>query len=150
MAKWLDETRAHGGGDTPEAVLEGLDVAVHKLSWSKDKHVIRLIYLWEMHHCTIQERPNGPLSGPSGFIERHVIHSIACGGIGRRGRYFFDRLARMSEGRPYTLSRHRRVSRRLNQPLGSRLDSKKPSVARPRVFIECWYSIYRCRRVVIV
>ena len=113
MAKWLDETRAHGGGDTPEAVLEGLDVAVHKLSWSKDKHVIRLIYL--VGDAPPQQYKNGPTVrsvAQAALSKGIVIHSIACGGIGRRGRYFFDRLARMSEGRPYTLSRHRRVSRR--------------------------------------
>jgi hypothetical protein len=36
---------ATGGGDTPEAVNEALDHAIHKLSWSKDRRTIKLLFL---------------------------------------------------------------------------------------------------------
>jgi len=50
MKAYLDATEANGGGDTPEAVLEGLKAALVELSWTpkrskEDENVVRLIYL---------------------------------------------------------------------------------------------------------
>ncbi|MGL4551848.1 MAG: VWA domain-containing protein [Gemmataceae bacterium] len=36
---------ANGGGDTPESVNQALDDAVNKLSWSKDRKAIKLVFL---------------------------------------------------------------------------------------------------------
>ncbi|MFQ3591875.1 MAG: vWA domain-containing protein [Gemmataceae bacterium] len=36
---------ATGGGDTPEAVNEALDYALNKLSWSKERRAIRMMFL---------------------------------------------------------------------------------------------------------
>lgn len=41
----LKEFNAAGGGDTPESVSEALDEAVQKVEWSKDKSVLKIIYL---------------------------------------------------------------------------------------------------------
>src|SRR5215831_4667324 len=41
----LRSFRAEGGGDGPEHVARALDESVHKMSWSDDKSVVRVIYL---------------------------------------------------------------------------------------------------------
>lgn len=37
--------KAAGGGDTPESVSEALDEAVEKMGWTKDRSVLKIIYL---------------------------------------------------------------------------------------------------------
>src|SRR5204863_5902704 len=41
----LRSFRAEGGGDGPEHVARALDESVHKMSWSDDQAVVRVIYL---------------------------------------------------------------------------------------------------------
>ena len=41
----LREFQANGGGDTPESVNEALAEAIHKMPWSSDKKVLKIIFL---------------------------------------------------------------------------------------------------------
>jgi hypothetical protein len=41
----LREFQAAGGGDTPESVNEALAEAIHKMPWSSDKTVLKIIFL---------------------------------------------------------------------------------------------------------
>ncbi|CAN5615342.1 hypothetical protein BH20VER1_BH20VER1_30830 [soil metagenome] len=41
----LQKFQAGGGGDMPEAVNEALDEAIHKMAWSKDRDVLKIIFL---------------------------------------------------------------------------------------------------------
>lgn len=106
MREALDRTQAEGGGDTPEAVLEALEAGVHALDWSDgDGDTIKLMYL--VGDAPPNVYPDSPdeatLLGQA--LERGiVIHTIACGDMDSRGRNFFERVARLSEGRPYALS----------------------------------------------
>ena len=43
--KHLQSFQAVGGGDTPESVNQALHEAVHKITWSKDKNTLRVIFL---------------------------------------------------------------------------------------------------------
>jgi Mg-chelatase subunit ChlD len=106
MREALDRTSAEGGGDTPEAVLEALEAGVHALDWSDgDAGTIKLMYL--VGDAPPNVYPDSPdeetLLGQA--LERGiVIHTIACGDMDSGGRRFFERVARLSEGRPYALS----------------------------------------------
>ncbi|MEZ4268181.1 MAG: vWA domain-containing protein [Myxococcota bacterium] len=106
MREALDRTQAEGGGDTPEAVLEALEAGVHALDWSAaDAGTIKLMYL--VGDAPPNVYPDSPdeetLLGQA--LERGiVIHTIACGSMDGGGRRFFERVARLSEGRPYALS----------------------------------------------
>ena len=103
----LDATKAAGGGDTPESVLEGLDAAVHQLDWSDgDGNVMKLAYLVgdaEAHHY-----PDGPTEAQVTDAARKrgiVIHTIECGtGMGIKGEQTWEALARLTEGRTMKLS----------------------------------------------
>ncbi|MCB9730366.1 MAG: VWA domain-containing protein [Deltaproteobacteria bacterium] len=105
MKDALDGTNAAGGGDTPEAVLEALEAGVHGLDWNdSDPSTIKLLYL--VGDAPPHIHPDSPdeetLLGQA--LERGiVIHTIACGDMDSGGRRFFERVARLSEGRPYAL-----------------------------------------------
>lgn len=105
MRRQLDETTANGGGDTPEAVLEALTVAVDDLGWStSDQDVVKLVYL--VGDAAPKRYPDGP--DEEALLQRAldrgiVVHSIACGRMGGVGQSFFERVARLSEGRPFRL-----------------------------------------------
>lgn len=105
MHRALDETDADGGGDTPEAVLEGLEAAIDQLKWSKNQAVLRLLYLVgdapPQHYAT---SPSLEAIAARALERGIVIHSIACGGMDREGQRFFEAVARLSEGRPFRLA----------------------------------------------
>ena len=111
MRAALDATQAKGGGDSPEAVIEALQAALTELKWSPRKDVLKLVYL--VGDAAPQERPGLPSLERLAemALERGIVlHSIACGSMGRRGQRFFEAVARMSEGRPFRLA-HRRARR---------------------------------------
>lgn len=103
----LDKTTAGGGGDTPEAVLEGLAVAIRQLDWSAtDGHVIKLIYLVgdaPAHHY--DDSPSEKAIAAEARKKGIVIHTIVCGnGMTKDGLETWDQLARLTEGRTLKLT----------------------------------------------
>jgi hypothetical protein len=84
----LDRTKAAGGGDTPESVLEGLAVAIRQLDWSvTDGHVIKLIYL--VGDAPAHHYDDSPREKDLAAEARHkgiVIHTIVCGNGARAVR----------------------------------------------------------------
>ncbi|MEE2788325.1 MAG: vWA domain-containing protein [Myxococcota bacterium] len=114
MAKWLADTHPKGGGDRPEAVLEGLEIAIEQLSWSSTPKVVRLIYL--VGDAPPKFRTGGPTVRSIAQKALHrgiVIHTIACGGHPQREVAHFESLARLSEGRLFTL--HKQQATRIEK-----------------------------------
>ena len=105
MRGWLDNTKAQGGGDSPEAVLEALQVAVDELDWSaNDAGTIKLVYLvGDASPKRYKDGPDEDALLVRALQKGIVIHSIACGRMGAGGQSFFERVARLSEGRPFRL-----------------------------------------------
>jgi Mg-chelatase subunit ChlD len=108
MKAYLDSTEAGGGGDTPEAVLEGLKAALVELAWTPkqnkgDENVVRLIYL--VGDAPAQHYADGPDESWLAREARNrgiVLHSIACGADASL-EATFDGLARHTEGRFFRL-----------------------------------------------
>lgn len=105
MSAALDATAAQGGGDTPEAVIEALHAAIYDLKWTDEANVLKLIYL--VGDAAPQHYPGAP--DLEEIAERAldrgiIIHSIACGSMSGRGQRFFERVARLSEGRAFRLT----------------------------------------------
>jgi len=103
----LDRTKAAGGGDAPESVLEGLAVAIRQLDWSAtDGHVIKLIYLVgdaPAHHYG--DSPSEKGLAAEARKKGIVIHTIICGnGMTPDGVATWDQLARLTEGRTLKLT----------------------------------------------
>ncbi len=102
MYKALEATEAAGGGDQPEAVYEGVEAAITKLTWSpvSDEQVIRLVYV--VGDAPPQSYAGGPTDKSVTALARKkhiVIHGIMCSGELAE----FDALARHTEGRSYDL-----------------------------------------------
>lgn len=108
MKGYLDATQADGGGDIPEAVLEGLKTGLVALSWtpkpaSGAENVVRLMYL--VGDAAAQHYADSPDEmWLAHEAERRgiVIHSIACGADKNLERTF-EGLARHTEGRYFRL-----------------------------------------------
>lgn len=91
-----DEITATGSGDTPEAVLDGLDVCAKKLSWAPKGKSVKVVFHvadspphgkeyykgWDTHPCGC---PNGlTAAGVSGRFKAKGIEYILLDCSGRR------------------------------------------------------------------
>lgn len=105
MKRYLDATSADGGGDTPEAVLEGLKAAITGLGWTPASNdgVVRLLYLVgdapPQHYA---DSPTEPWIAREARKRHIVIHSIACGADSSL-ESSFEPIARFTEGRYFRL-----------------------------------------------
>jgi len=106
MRRSLEATQADGGGDVPEAVLEGLNDAVTRLAWTppEDAGVIRLVYL--VGDALPHAYPDTPSEATvtAEARRRHItIHAIVCGHDIAPVESNFEVLARHTEGRVFRL-----------------------------------------------
>jgi len=105
MREALHATEAGGGGATPEAVLEGLEKGIRALHWTDGDRVVKLLYL--VGDAPPKRYADGPDEGSlllEALQRRIVIHTIACGSLSGSGQTFFERMARLSEGRAIRLA----------------------------------------------
>lgn len=114
MRGYLDGASANGGGDHPEAVLEGAKAAIDDLTWtplSRDTRAVRLLFLVgdappQHYGPSLTEDTVARAAREKGI----VIHSIVCGpGVGDSAMGAFERLARHTEGRAFELGQSRRA-----------------------------------------
>lgn len=108
MKAYLDATSADGGGDIPEAVLEGLKSGLVELAWTPrakggTENVVRLLYLVgdaaAQHYA---DSPSEQWLAKEAQRRGIVIHSIACG-ADTALEATFEGLARHTEGRFFRL-----------------------------------------------
>jgi hypothetical protein len=106
MREWLRDTRAEGGGDTPESVLEGLKAGLVGLAWTPSSgNSMKLLYLVgdaPPHHYL--DSPTEAWIAAEALRRGIVIHTIACGEMEADGQKFFEEMARRTEGRPFRLT----------------------------------------------
>lgn len=116
MQGYLDGTGAAGGGDLPEAVLEGVEASIGRLSWSPpDQDAIRLLYV--VGDAPAKHYPETPDEGELAALARSkhiVIHSLTCGRMGGNGAETFADLARFTEGRVFDLAGLQRLAQAAN------------------------------------
>jgi len=106
MRGWLRETKADGGGDTPESVLEGLNAGLVELGWTPDDaRTMKLLYLVgdaPPHHY--KDSPTEAWIAAEALKRGIVLHTIACGDMDIGGQQFFEGMARHTEGRAFRLT----------------------------------------------
>jgi len=105
VVKDITALKADGGGDTPEAVNQGLHAALNELEWTKNKKASKLLFL-------IGDA--GPASYANDFkweneakdaIARGIqINTIGCDGLDAAGTTVFERIAKLSDGKFETLA----------------------------------------------
>lgn len=104
---FIDEQGADGGGDTPEAVDKGLEVALNQLTWSEDarSRILFLVLDAEAHSdaATIQRLQTLAEDAANKGIK---IIPVAASGINKSGEYLMRSLALCTNGKYVFLTNH--------------------------------------------
>lgn len=100
MYATLMDYKASGGGDTPESVNQALYDAVHKMSWSKDQGVYRVVFLVgdAPAHMDYQDDVKYPVTMKIAQHKGIVINTIQSGSHHATTRSW-QRIASLGKGR---------------------------------------------------
>lgn len=114
FVKDVSDLKADGGGDGPEAVNQGLHVAVNDLTWSKADKTAKLVFL-------IGDAPPHQYAGDfkwdteaKSAISRGIqINTISCAGLEsypeKEGIGVWQQIAKLSDGKYEALTYHKEV-----------------------------------------
>jgi Mg-chelatase subunit ChlD len=91
--------KATGGGDTPEHVNKALQDAVEKMSWSKDKGVLKIIYLVgdSPPHNEYSDTPTYDKLAKAAIEKGIYVNTVLCG-TNQDTAKVWQEIARLSEG----------------------------------------------------
>ena len=136
----LREFQAGGGGDTPESVNEALAEAIHKMPWSGDNKVLKIIFLVgdAPPHMDYPNGPKYPDLCREAAKKDLIINTIQCGEMPET-KPIWQEIAKLSEGSYVGISQSGNVAvistpmdkelGRLNERIGATLiaygDSKQ-------------------------
>src|SRR6266478_991526 len=95
----LREFQAGGGGDTPESVNEALAEAIHKMPWSSDSKVLKIIFLVgdAPPHMDYPNAPKYPDLCREAAKKDLIINTIQCGEMAET-KPSWQEIAKLSEG----------------------------------------------------
>jgi len=96
----LMEFSAGGGGDTPESVNEALAMAVHKMMWSKDSGVLKIIFLVgdAPPHMDYPHDVLYPVTCQEAVKKDIIINTVECGAA-EDTAVAWKKIAGLAEGR---------------------------------------------------
>jgi Mg-chelatase subunit ChlD len=128
----LREFQAGGGGDGPESVNEALAEAIHKMPWSSDNKVLKIIFLVgdAPPHMDYPNGPKYPDLCREAAKKDLIINTIQCGAMAET-KPIWQEIAKLSEGSYVGISQSGNVAvistpmdkelSRLNERIGSTL-----------------------------
>jgi Mg-chelatase subunit ChlD len=128
----LREFQAGGGGDTPESVNEALAEAIHKMPWSSDSKVLKIIFLVgdAPPHMDYPNGPKYPDLCREAAKKDLIINTIQCGEMAET-KPIWQEIAKLSEGSYVGISQSGNVAvistpldkelSRLNERIGTTL-----------------------------
>ena len=95
----LREFQAGGGGDAPESVNEALAEAIHKMPWSSDNKVLKIIFLVgdAPPHMDYPNGPKYPDLCREAAKKDLIINTIQCGEMAET-KSIWQEIAKLSEG----------------------------------------------------
>src|SRR6478609_10649452 len=95
----LREFQAGGGGDTPESVNEALAEAIHKMPWSSDNKVLKIIFLVgdAPPHMDYPNSPKYPDLCREAAKRDLIINTVQCGDMAET-KPIWQEIAKLSEG----------------------------------------------------
>ncbi len=105
---FLSQLRAGGGGDGPEDVLTGLNVALH-LDWNLEDKTERQVFLIAdaPPHLDYENHPETDALIEIANQKRILVHTIGCRSLGPTGIDYFRQLSLETEGRYQHIGRVR-------------------------------------------
>jgi len=105
VVKDITALNAAGGGDTPEAVNQGLHAALNDLEWTKNKKASKLLFLIGDAAPHIYPNDYNWETESKNAISRGIqINTIGCDGLDSSGTTVFEKIAKLSDGSFETLS----------------------------------------------
>jgi len=128
----LREFQAGGGGDGPESVNEALAEAIHKMPWSSDRKVLKIIFLVgdAPPHMDYANGPKYPDLCREAAKKDLIINTIQCGEMAET-KPIWQEIAKLSEGSYVGISQSGNVAvistpmdkelSRLNESIGTTL-----------------------------
>jgi len=128
----LREFQAGGGGDAPESVNEALAEAIHKMPWSSDKKVLKIIFLVgdAPPHMDYPNGPKYPDLCREAAKKDLIINTIQCGEMAET-KPIWQEIAKLAEGSYVGISQSGNVAvistpmdkelSRLNERIGATL-----------------------------
>jgi Mg-chelatase subunit ChlD len=128
----LREFQAGGGGDAPESVNEALAEAIHKMPWSSDSKVLKIIFLVgdAPPHMDYPNGPKYPDLCREAAKKELIINTIQCGEMAET-KPIWQEIAKLSEGSYVAISQSGNVAvistpmdkelSRLNERIGATL-----------------------------
>jgi Mg-chelatase subunit ChlD len=128
----LREFQAGGGGDGPESVNEALAEAIHKMPWSSDSKVLKIIFLVgdAPPHMDYPNGPKYPDLCREAAKKDLIINTIQCGEMAET-KPIWQEIAKLSEGSYVGISQSGNVAvistpmdkelSRLNERIGATL-----------------------------
>jgi Mg-chelatase subunit ChlD len=128
----LREFQAAGGGDAPESVNEALAEAIHKMPWSSDSKVLKIIFLVgdAPPHMDYPNGPKYPDLCREAAKKDLIINTIQCGEMAET-KPIWQEIAKLSEGSYVGISQSGNVAvistpmdkelSRLNERIGATL-----------------------------
>lgn len=128
----LREFQAGGGGDAPESVNEALAEAIHKMPWSSDSKVLKIIFLVgdAPPHMDYPNGPKYPDLCREAAKKDLIINTIQCGAMAET-KPIWQEIAKLSEGSYVGISQSGNVAvistpmdkelSRLNERIGTTL-----------------------------
>jgi Mg-chelatase subunit ChlD len=95
----LREFQAGGGGDAPESVNEALAEAIHKMPWSSDNKVLKIIFLVgdAPPHMDYADGPKYPDLCREAAKKDLIINTIQCGQMAET-KPIWQEIAKLAEG----------------------------------------------------
>jgi Mg-chelatase subunit ChlD len=95
----LREFQAAGGGDAPESVNEALAEAIHRMPWSSDHTVLKIIFLVgdAPPHMDYPNSPKYPDLCREAAKKDLIINTIQCGEMAET-KPIWQEIAKLSEG----------------------------------------------------
>jgi Mg-chelatase subunit ChlD len=128
----LREFQAAGGGDAPESVNEALAEAIHRMPWSSDHTVLKIIFLVgdAPPHMDYPNSPKYPDLCREAMKKDLIINTIQCGEMAET-KPIWQEIAKLSEGSYVGISQSGNVAvistpmdkelSRLNERIGATL-----------------------------
>ena len=122
---FVDEQSAVGGGDTPEALVEGLDVAINELSWSeKTRAKLLFVILDAPAHSEVDKIKQLETLAIKAAKKGIKIIAVTGSGINKSGEYLMRSLALCSNGTYVFLTNHSGIGGEHIEPTTDEYDVK--------------------------
>ena len=95
----LQSFQADGGGDDEESVNQALYEAVHRMSWSQDRVVLKIVFLVGDYppHMDYRGEVRYPETCREAVVRDLIVNTVQCGDVPQTTRVWRD-IARLAEG----------------------------------------------------